>query len=175
MGLDFSGKGSVHVGGKEDFHMAENLDAELARIKTLGLGALRKLWATRLGASLPPWRSADLLRRSLAYQLQEQEFGGLDKHAMRRLRSFARALESEGELPIPPDLSLKPGARLIREWHGKTYTVIALEEGFEFKGRRFRSLSGIAREITGARWSGMRFFGLAKNTKTVDREKRKAP
>ncbi len=154
--------------------MAGNLDAELDRIKTLGLAALRKHWTTRLGGPPPPWRSADLLRRSLAFRLQEREYGGLDKNTQRRLRSLARALESEGELPSSPDLSLKPGAKLIREWHGKTYTVLALEEGFEFKGRRFRSLSGIAREITGARWSGMRFFGLTKNFKHTCQEKGEA-
>ena len=154
--------------------MAENLDAELDRIKTLKLRALRKHWTKRLGGPPPPWQSADLLRRTLAFRLQEREYGGLDKNTKRRLRSLARALESEGELPLTPDLLLKPGARLIREWHGKTYTVTALVEGFEFKGRRFRSLSGVAREITGARWSGIRFFGLAKKTKTIDQEKRKA-
>ncbi len=154
--------------------MAENLDAELDRIKNLKLGALRKLWAERLEGPPPPWRSADLFRRTLAYRLQEIEYGGLDKYAIRRLHSLARALESEGELPLTPDLSFKPGAKLIREWHGKTYTVIALEEGFEFKGRRFRSLSGIAREITGARWSGMRFFGLTRNSKPIGKEKGEA-
>jgi hypothetical protein len=154
--------------------MAGNLEAELDRIKTLGLAALRKHWTKRIGGPPPPWRSADLLRRTLAFRLQEREYSGLDKYAMRRLRSLARALESEGELPLTLDLSIKPGAKLIREWHGKTYTVTALEEGFEFKGRRFRSLSGIAREITGARWSGMRFFGLTKNSKHTCQEKGEA-
>ncbi len=154
--------------------MAENLDAELDRIKTLRLRALRKHWGKRLEEPPPAWRSADLLRRSLAFRLQEREYGGLDKNTKRRLRSLAQALESEGELPLTPDLSLKPGAKLIREWHGKTYTVIALEEGFEFKGRRFRSLSRIAREITGARWSGMRFFGLTRNSKPIGQEKGEA-
>ncbi len=154
--------------------MAGNLDSEIDRIKTLRLAELRKHWTERLGGPPPPWRSADLLRRTFAYRLQECEYGGLDKNTKRRLRSLARALASEGELPPTSDLSLKPGAKLIREWHGKTYTVIALEEGFEFKGRRFRSLSGVAREITGARWSGMRFFGLTKNSKPIGQEKGEA-
>ncbi len=113
--------------------MAGNLEAELDRIKNLKLGALRKHWAERLEGPPPPWRSADLLRRTLAYRIQEREYGGLDKYAKRRLHSLARTLESEGELPLSPDLTLKPGAKLIREWHGKTYTVTTLEEGFEFE------------------------------------------
>ena len=125
--------------------------------------------------AVPPRRiPRDLLMRAAAYQIQERACGGLDRKTKRRLRTLARTLETDGRLPLSSGPDLKPGAKLIREWHGKTYTVTALEEGFEFGGKRYRSLSRIAREITGARWSGMRFFGLAKNTKTIDREKGRA-
>ncbi len=137
-----------------------DVEKELTALAKMPREKLRVRWEQLHGTEPPAHISRDLMVRTIAYRIQEREYGGLDKNTKRRLRSLAQALESEGELPFSPDLSLKPGAKLIREWHGKTYTVTALEEGFEFKGRRFRSLSGIAREITGARWSGLRFFGL---------------
>jgi hypothetical protein len=70
----------------------------------------------------------------------------------------------DGSLAAQP--RLKPGARLVREWHGRTHTVVVVEDGFEFEGRLYRSLTSIAREITGAHWSGPRFFGLAKTAAT---------
>ena len=74
----------------------------------------------------------------------------------------SRGFESNGRIATQSQPRIKPGARLVREWHERTYSVIATEEGFQFEGKVYRSLTGIAREITGAGWSGPRFFGLAK-------------
>ena len=137
---------------------------EIAKLAKMPRDDLRERWQKVHGAEPPERISRGLMVRSLAYRIQEQEYGGLDKNTMRRLRVLARGLDTDGE-ENPSSSSLKPGARLVREWHGKTYTVVALEEGFEFKGKRYRSLSRIAREITGSRWSGMRFFGLGGDTK----------
>jgi hypothetical protein len=94
--------------------------------------------------------------------MQERVHGGVSKSTKRKLRALAQKLETDGNAAFDPGLSLKPGAKLVREWHGVGHSVIVLEDGFDYGGRRYRSLSKIAREITGAHWSGPRFFGLAQ-------------
>jgi hypothetical protein len=102
----------------------------------------------------------DLLVLGVAWKIQEQAYGGLGAATKRRLADLAKAMEQDGDLARSRVARLKPGAKLIREWRGETHTVIVLEDGFEWRGKRWRSLSVIAREITGAHWSGPRFFGL---------------
>ena len=89
-----------------------------------------------------------------------QAYGGLGAATKRRLADLAKTMEQDGDLARRRVARLKPGARLVREWRGQSHTVIVLEDGFEWRGKRWRSLSVIAREITGAHWSGPRFFGL---------------
>ena len=103
--------------------------------------------------------------RAMAYKLQERAFGGLGKATLRRLKSLTRKLEAEGKLASDRRLSLKSGARLVREWGSETHSVLVLEDGFEYRGQRYRSLSQIARLITGAHWSGPRFFGIERTPK----------
>ncbi len=135
-----------------------DLAAELARLEYLSLVKLREAWR-RLYQTPPPARlSRDLLRRGIAYRLQERAFGGLSRSSLRRLQPGSDETSHGGERP--PRVSLKPGTQLVREWHGMTHTVIILAEGVEWRGRRYTSLSVVAREITGAHWSGPRFFGL---------------
>jgi Protein of unknown function (DUF2924) len=133
----------------------------LARLETLDLSAMRQEWR-RLYRAEPPRLSRDLMTRALAYRIQEIAFGGLSKATLRRLASLAAEFESDGRIATPAQPRIKPGARLVREWHGRTHAVVVTEEGFEFEGRFYRSLTGIARKITGAAWSGPRFFGLAR-------------
>lgn len=95
-----------------------------------------------------------------AYRIQENAFGGLSTMTRRRLKQIAISLENGNDNLKGGQRPIKPGTRLIREWQGKTHTVSVLETGFEFQGSRYRSLSEIARLITGARWSGPLFFGL---------------
>ncbi len=144
------------------------LDARLAGLAGLGLDQLRREWR-RLHRAAPPARlSRDLLLRSIAHRLQEDALGGLRPAAERRLASLARGSRArEGELaPVPAPVRLKPGTTLIREWHGRTHTVLVLADGgFEHEGRRYASLTRLARAITGARWSGPRFFGLRRGTR----------
>ena len=133
----------------------------LARLETLDLSAMRQEWR-RLYRAEPPRLSRDLMMRALAYRIQEIAFGGLSKATLRRLTSLAAEFEGDGRIATPAQTRIKPGARLIREWHGRTHAVVVTEDGFEFEGKLYRSLTGIAREITGAAWSGPRFFELAK-------------
>jgi hypothetical protein len=121
---------------------------------------LRKEWR-RLYRSQPPRLSRDLLIRTIAYRIQELRYGALSKATSRKLASLVEARVSGAELAIEGAQRIRAGARLVREWNGRTHTVTVEEEGFTYAGRNYRSLSAIARNITGARWSGPRFFGLA--------------
>jgi hypothetical protein len=135
------------------------IERELDRIRSLGLEELRAEWR-RLYHSEPPKISRDLLVLALGYRLQEIEHGGLSKSTRRKLRTIAKTLRMTGRVASTPSLSLKPGARLVREWHGRAHTVTVTEDGFEYAGMSYPSLSKIAKKITGAHWSGPRFFGL---------------
>lgn len=132
----------------------------LDRLQDLDGAALRDEWR-RLCRSEPPRISRDLLMRSIGYRLQELEFGGLPKWARQSLADATVGAEPRDKAPPACEPRLKPGARLVREWRGRAHTVMVLDEGFEFEGRRYRSMTQVAREITGAHWSGPRFFGLA--------------
>jgi hypothetical protein len=136
------------------------IERELDRIRSLGLFELRLEWR-RLYHSDAPKISRDLLILGLGYRLQEIEHGGLNKATRRKLQTMAKALRKTGRVSPTPSLSLKPGARLIREWHGRTHIVTVTDDGFEYAGASYASLSKIAKKITAAHWSGPRFFGLA--------------
>ena len=133
--------------------------SEIARLESLGIDELRQEWR-HLHQTPPPIRlSRDILLRGITYKLQERVFGGLSKATLRKLQgSGTRGQDSTARRR--PRVSFKPGTRLVREWHGQTHTVVILGDGVEWRGRRYRSLSVVAREITGTRWSGPRFFGL---------------
>jgi hypothetical protein len=124
-----------------------------------GLDELRREWR-RLYHCEPPRISRDLLMRGIGYRLQELQHGGLIKSTRRKLKTLAKMFRTEGRVSPDPGLSLKPGARLVREWHGRTHTVTVTEDGFEHAGVSYPSLTTIAKKITGAHWSGPRFFGL---------------
>ena len=123
------------------------------------LDELRHEWR-RLYRSEPPRISRDLLIRGVGYRLQEIQHGGLGKTTRRKLKTLAKMFRATGRVAPDSGLSLKPGARLVREWHGRTHTVAVTEDGFEYAGTIYTSLTKVARKITGAHWSGPRFFGL---------------
>ena len=135
------------------------IESEIDRIRSLNLEDLRRAWR-RLNLGEPPRISRDLLVLALGYRLQEIAYGGLGKAARRKLQTMAKALRATGRVGPTPSLSLKPGARLVREWRGRTHTVTVTEDGFAYAGTGYPSLTKIAKKITGAHWSGPRFFGL---------------
>jgi len=135
------------------------IERELDRIRSLDLEALRVEWR-RLYHGDPPRISRDLLVLALGYRLQEIEHGGLSKATRRKLQTIAKALRTTGRVGPMPTLSLKPGARLVREWGSRSHTVTVTEDGFKYAGTNYPSLTKIAKKITGAHWSGPRFFGL---------------
>ncbi len=136
------------------------LETKLGALTVMDGDGLRREWR-RLYRSHPPLHiRRDLLVLAIAWKLQEKVHGGLTAAQKRRLAGIAEELRKNGDLSAGPAIRLKPGLRLVREWRGETHDVLVLEEGFEWNGKRRRSLSAIAREITGTRWSGPRFFGL---------------
>lgn len=130
-----------------------NLNEKLARFAKLPLSELRQEW-TSVYKSDAPNVSAELLRHGIAYRLQERSLGGLSSRTLARLTGTTDNAASLGP-------SLNPGTQLVRGWNGKTITVSVTENGFLFDDRHYKSLSAIARAVTGAHWSGPRFFGLA--------------
>jgi hypothetical protein len=135
------------------------IEGEIDRFWSLGLEDLRREWR-RLYHAEPPRISRDLLVLALGHRIQEIVHGGLGKTTRRKLQTMAKALQTTGRVGPAPSLSLKPGARLVREWRGRTHTVTVTEDGFEYAGTSFPSLTKIAKKITGAHWSGPPFFGL---------------
>ena len=116
----------------------------------------------RLYRMAPPRLSGDLMIRAVAYRVQEAAQGGLSGAIKRKLLSLSKALETNGRVAPDPGPRLKSGARLVREWHGRTHVVTVTDQGFTYEGQSYPSLTSIARQITGAAWSGPRFFGLTR-------------
>lgn len=141
---------------------AKNL---LAGLATMSPAQLRAEWRRlHRGHPLPEGLSADLVARAVAWRIQEREHGGLPPARVRELARLAKQMRDGGDLDLERSVKLKPGTRLVRQWHNKTYRVLVLDQGFQFEDRHYPSLTPIAREITGAAWSGPRFFGLKQRT-----------
>ena len=120
---------------------------------------LKDRWVEVAGSGSTPALPPMLLRRLLAQRLQERKFGGLSATVVRELKRAGRGEAAPSQRQAIP---LTPGARLIREWNGQTIAVEVRPDGFWWKDKLWRSLSEIAREVTGAHWSGPRFFGLTR-------------
>lgn len=130
-------------------------------VKELSRIELIDQWEVTYGRPPPKGTSRRLLEYSAAYTIQVKEFGGLSPSLRRELNKKSVNASPGGQKQKPKSRErLSPGARLVREWHGQTHVVKVVDGGFRYGGANFNSLSHIAREITGARWSGPRFFGL---------------
>jgi hypothetical protein len=136
----------------------------VANLEGLDLNGLRRQWRAHLGGEAPAHLPRWLLMKVLAYRLQADAFGDLDKSIQRMLRSNKNrgaATPFDRRAPQTRDgVGLKAGALLVREWNGKLERVMILEDGFAWNGETFRSLSQIAKAMTGTNWNGHRFFGL---------------
>jgi hypothetical protein len=135
----------------------EDIDRRLAELETLDAKVLREHWQELFGCAAPKRMQRDLLLRAVAYRVQEKAFGGVKPATLRKLKQLAAAVTSTGRAEAP---ALQPGSQLMREWNNEVHRVDVVEGGFLWRDRKYPSLSFIAREITGARWSGPRFFGL---------------
>jgi hypothetical protein len=135
----------------------------LSRLPTLDIHELREEWRFLYKTDASPHLSRELLIRAVAYRIQEVALGGLRPEPQRQLRQIAQELKHAGAATIRLRPQLKPGTRLLREWQGQTYEVVVLDDGFSWQGTRCKSLTAIARKITGTAWSGPLFFGLKQN------------
>ena len=140
------------------------LDGEIAELVDRSTQELRRAWRTLHHAGPPLGLSRDLIIRELADKLEQRAHGGPSRALQRRLRILAGEFE-KGALSFDPGIVLKTGATLVRQWGGHAHTVLVREDGFEYEGQRYRSLTVIAERITGAHWSGPRFFGVSKRAR----------
>jgi hypothetical protein len=140
------------------------LDCEIAGLVDRSTQELRHAWRKLHRTGPPLGLSRDLIIRGLADELQRRAHGGPSRAVQRRLQILAGEFE-KGARSFDPNVVLKTGATLVRQWRGHTHTVLVREDGFEYEGQRYRSLTVIAERITGAHWSGPRFFGLSKRAR----------
>jgi hypothetical protein len=140
-----------------------DLARDIAGLSTLDASGLKQLWAALGGAAPPPELNRTLLIRVLAYRMQERALGGLKPATRRFLLQVCEDGDNERTGPVRPARTAQPGMVLVREWHGTSHRVTVLETACCWRGRRYRSLSEVARAITGTRWSGPRFFGLGRS------------
>ena len=137
------------------------LERDLAGLVDRSTQDLRLAWRQLHRTGPPPGLSRDLMIRALAHQLQERIESGASPALQRRLQSLAGKFEKGGP-SFDPGIVPKTGTMLVRQWRARIHTVLVREDGFEYEGEHYRSLTVIAERITGAHWSGPRFFGLTK-------------
>lgn len=138
------------------------MTSSLDHIANLDAQNLRVLWQQEFDCEPAPRLGKDLMIRLLSFKVQEKQSKGLSKQSLRKLQSYKKQFTEKGKIAPTDGIRIKPGTKLIREWNGKTHTVLKTEQGFEYEGKCFSSLSNIAKQITGSHWSGPRFFGLNK-------------
>ena len=158
---------SSSIGQAANRHVVN--EEALSRLLTLDIGELRQQWRGLYKTQAPRHFSRELLVRAVAYRMQELARAGLRPEPQRQLRRIAQQFKETGDATMRARAKLNRGTRLIREWQGRTYDVLVLDDGFSWQGTRYRSLSAIARQITGTAWSGPLFFGLKPNRSTPRR------
>lgn len=142
----------------------------IEELKNLSREELIQKWKKLFGTNSPQHAKKDLLIKHIAWELQAKEQGGLSAQTKKQLGKLAEKMNKKQEVSEADiketckntTLEIKAGTKLIREYQGKKYEVTALEKGFEYKGKKYKSLSAIANEITGTRWNGKIFFGVKK-------------
>jgi hypothetical protein len=144
------------------------VEAELDRLAVMPIAQLRVRYREVYRADPPKAFGPDLLRRSIAYRVQEKAYGGLSRPAQRLLDQAMKAFAAKPNGKIVLPRRIKPGSILVREWKGKTHRVMVLADAFAYDGKTFGNLSEIAVLITGTRWNGPRFFGLRSKAEEID-------
>jgi hypothetical protein len=151
----------------ERLQRAEALQADLDAVASARLPQLREIWSERLGEDPPALRSFKIVRYMLAYRLQQAVHGGLSAPAQRKLESIEARRAGPTTKPAPAPVRLGAGATLIREWKGVRHEVRVVQGGYVHDGQAYKSLSEVARAITGTRWNGPLFFGMRDKPKVA--------
>jgi Protein of unknown function (DUF2924) len=145
-----------------------DIEAQIVALEALTIGELQTEWSRVYRAQPPTRLSRDLLLRGVAYRVQERAYGGLSLSTKRRLRTLSEGFDRREGTGAAPTLKLKPGTKLVREWHRQVHTVSVLDNGLEYQGETYQSLTRIARQITGTGWSGPRFFGIGNHKRGAE-------
>jgi Protein of unknown function (DUF2924) len=141
--------------------MADDVTGQIKQLASMSREQLLDLWERLYRKAAHPKIRRELMVPLLAYRIQEIAFGGLKPSTRAELRRIARDLEKpSGSKELKIRHRIRPGTRLVREWQGGTHEVVIVESGYEYRGSKYKSLSSIARQITGSQWSGPAFFGL---------------
>jgi Protein of unknown function (DUF2924) len=140
--------------------MSNEISTKLEALPRLGKTELRVLWQELFGKPGHPKLRREMMIPILAYRIQEKAHGGLKPSTRKRLERLAQELERDPKAKLPTPQQIKTGTKLLRQWRGETHNVIVVDDGFDYRNKRYKSLSEIARHITGTRWSGPSFFGL---------------
>jgi hypothetical protein len=131
------------------------IEAEVDQVRSLGIDALRKRWRMMFGAIPPKGLTKEIMARMIAYRIQEEAFGGLNRETIKLLDRLA-----QGQKPSELNRRLKAGTIVVREYEGTRHTVTVVADGFLWQDKTYSSLSTIAQLITGTKWNGPRVFGL---------------
>jgi hypothetical protein len=138
------------------------LETGIGQLLALSLLELRNRWKMLFGHFAPKSLRRNFLARAVAYQMQVEAYGGLSAATKRRLREIANAVRNGDANAALGSNRIKPGTQMIRQWQNTTHKVTALNEGFEWDGRTYKSLSAVANAITGTNWNGYAFFGIKR-------------
>ena len=149
--------------------MKNSILAQIAELETLSFPELKARWRELFDTEPPSYNRSHIVKR-LAYRIQELACGGLNEATRDHLREHLKREDLDTETQSAARMARRQrkngvpviGTRIVRDWHGERHEVTVVEGGFEYEGRRYRSLSAIARAITGTRWNGPAFFGLRK-------------
>jgi hypothetical protein len=140
----------------------KEFEAEIRRLPDLSLEDLRARWKALFGHPAPLSLRRRFLARAVAYQMQVRAHGGLSASTQKRLQAIATGVR-QGSLDVAGIArTIRPGAQMLRQWKDQTHTVTALSDGFEWNGKTYKSLSAVAKKITGTNWNGYVFFGIKR-------------
>jgi hypothetical protein len=145
--------------------MSSEISTKLEELPRLRTAKLRVLWQELFEKPVHPKLRREMMIPILAYRIQEKAYGGLKPSTRKRLEKLARELDRDPKAKLQAPKQIKTGTKLLRQWRGETHNVMVLDDGFDYRNKRDRSLSEIARQITGTRWSGPSFFGLKQPRK----------
>jgi hypothetical protein len=162
--LDFaSGERQCHANRR--IRMSTEMSTKIQQLPHLAKPQLLALWQELFAKPPHPRLRRELMVPILAYRIQENAYGGLKLSTRKRLQKLAQEVTRNREAPLQIMPQLKRGTKLLRQWQGELHEVMVADDGFGYRSKRYRSLSEIAREITGTRWSGPAFFGLKQSQK----------
>ena len=145
--------------------MSPEISTKIQELPRLPKLELQALWQELFAEPTHPRLRRNLMIPILAYRIQEQAYGGLKPSTYKRLQKLAADLDQNRKTPSPVAPQLKAGTKLLRQFQGEMHEVLVVDQGFEYRGKRYESLSEIARQITGTRCSGPLFFGLKTGQK----------